>query len=469
MRKRSQTTEPTAREAALQVLAQWRELGNPPRVPERDDLLWQHMEPRQRATAFDLLQGVLRSRGLLDHIIEQLLDKPIGGLENAVRAALELGAYQALLQSNVADYALVDSSVELVRLAGKPRAAGLVNAILRGLLRLEPRNEPFAALRDDAFPVGVGRQVRFNRRVFPSPQADAAEHLSVVCSYPKPLVQMLLQAYGPVVTLRILTAGNLRPMVLLRDDGAGKKDLGGLVEHQQKGWLAATDGWTPAVARQVAAGKLSPQDPTAGLAVESLCAAIKTVPAQGGPRPLVLLDLCAGKGTKTIQLALRRPGDIVLATDIAPLKLEFLRGRAKQLGLHKVRINLLEEVLIDHHAFDAVLVDVPCSNTGVMARRVQTRWRWPGLDRKALQRQQLTLLTQAQKLLRAGGVLAYSTCSVDPCENGDLVRKWLELQQDAPWRIVHEQMSLPAATDDPAARCDGGYICVLAAAGQPAV
>ncbi|NNM86353.1 MAG: hypothetical protein HKL96_11435 [Phycisphaerales bacterium] len=469
MRDRSQVTEPTAREAALQVLAQWQEVGNPPRVPDRDDLLWQHMEPRQRATAFDLLQGVLRSRGLLDHVIEQLLDKPIGGLEHVVRAALELGAYQALLQSNVTDYSLVDSSVELVRLAGKPRAAGLVNAILRGLLRLEPRAEPFVALRDDAFPVGVGRQVRFNRRMFPSPQGDVAGHLAVVCSYPKPLVQMLLQAYGPVVTLRILIAGNLRPVVLLRDDGANTQDLGGLVQHQQKGWLAATDGWTLAVAGQVAAGKLSPQDPTAGLAVESLCAAIKAVPPDGAPRPLALLDLCAGKGTKTIQLAMRRAGDIVVATDIAPLKLELLRGRARQLGLHRVRINLLEEVLIDHHAFDAVLVDVPCSNTGVMARRVQTRWRWPKLDRKVLQRQQLMLLTQAQKLLRAGGILVYSTCSIDPCENGDLVRQWLELQQRSPWRIVHEQMSLPAATDDPAERCDGGYVCVLAAAGQLAV
>jgi 16S rRNA (cytosine967-C5)-methyltransferase len=107
-----------------------------------------------------------------------------------------------------------------------------------------------------------------------------------------------------------------------------------------------------------------------------------------------------------------------------------------------------------------VLVDAPCSNTGVMAKRVQSRWRWPKLDHAALRELQLKLLRQAAESLVGGGILVYSTCSIDPAENEKLVAQFLG-EGERRFEKVHEEGTLPSLTNDAAGTWDGGYFAVL--------
>ena len=108
--------------------------------------------------------------------------------------------------------------------------------------------------------------------------------------------------------------------------------------------------------------------------------------------------------------------------------------------------------------FDLILVDVPCSNTAVFSKRVQSRWRWPTLDRPALHQLQTNLLTQAASLLAPAGLLIYSTCSIDPAENQQLIQNFLNKN---PFHLLTEQATLPSLTPLPETTHDGGYFAIL--------
>ncbi|HMD55831.1 MAG TPA: RsmB/NOP family class I SAM-dependent RNA methyltransferase, partial [Phycisphaerae bacterium] len=303
--------------------------------------------------------------------------------------------------------------------------------------------------------------MRLAKNIFPDPVKDLPHHLSAVTSHPKELVRLFLDAWGKEKSMNILIADNARPMIALRSDDPDfiPADESGLQAHQQKGWFVATQGWSDQLRKLIAEGILSPQDPTAGRAVQQL---IQMLDIQGKQQPRIL-DLCAGLGTKTVQLARATPGGQIFAFDISEQKCEQLRRRVAELELKNVEIlpaKQIESKEIQKN-FDAVLADVPCSNTGVLARRVQARWRWPKLDRKELARTQQKILQHAMSLVRPGGILVYSTCSIDPEENGRLIEKFLAAGSNSGMKIAHQETILPADSGDPTQRRDGGYICVI--------
>jgi 16S rRNA (cytosine967-C5)-methyltransferase len=110
--------------------------------------------------------------------------------------------------------------------------------------------------------------------------------------------------------------------------------------------------------------------------------------------------------------------------------------------------------------YDLVLVDVPCSNSGVMSKRVQSRWRWPSLDHAALHTLQGKLLAQGAEKVATGGRLVYSTCSIDPGENEGIVKGFLA---GGSFRSVHEEATLPSLVSEATGAHDGGYYCVMEA------
>src|SRR5256885_805060 len=128
----------TARDMAFGILRRWTVPHDPPFVPERADAAWADVPARERAFAFDLITGVIRWRNALDVIIASRLKQPVESLDITVRAVLWLGAYHLLIQGGTADYAAVDTAVTMTR-RDNPKAAGLVNAVLRGVTRLSPR------------------------------------------------------------------------------------------------------------------------------------------------------------------------------------------------------------------------------------------------------------------------------------------------------------------------------------------
>jgi len=299
--------------------------------------------------------------------------------------------------------------------------------------------------------------LRFNAALFPDPVKAPAAHLAAVRSHPKSFVEHLLKIH-PMQAGDILLRNNQRPLVTLRAD-VDQMDVPAAAELAVHGevprFLVALEGWSEGLERLVESGQLSPQDPTSAKPIRNLAA----MAAQGNlPHftPRQILDYCAGLGTKTIQLARTFPEAKITATDLANEKLSRLHARVQRLKLANVKTCPLTEI---EKGFDLIVVDVPCSNTGVFAKRVQSRWRWPALDHEALGALQLQLLQQAAAVLGPQGLLLYSTCSIDPAENQERVRSFLA--QSPAFHVVAEEFTLPSLAAPPNAPHDGGYFALL--------
>ncbi len=458
------------RDFAFRILRRWGVVEEPPFLPERGDAVWGELQEQHRAAAFELLTGVTRWRGALDAVIAGRLRQPLETLDVPVRAALWLGAYQILFQET-ADYAAVDTTVSLIRTV-QPAAGGLVNAVLRGVTRLLPRrmetrNMPAAErLSRRGLEIYFQSRLFFNADIFPDPLKATAAHLAAVRSHPRAFVEALRQQFDDATVAAILLRNNLRPVITFRvdADALDVPALAGLAAHASaERFLVAAQGWNDAIEGLVAKGKLSPQDPTAAKPVRQ-AAALAAV--DGGIQPKRILDLCAGLGTKTIQLARAFPNAAVVATDTDGEKLKRLAGRAKQIGVKNVETLDLAQLESQNsggakieNRFDLILVDVPCSNTGVMARRVQSRWRWPTLDHAELAKLQHKLIGQAVGLAAAGGTVIYSTCSILRQENQERVGKALEEMEGV--TLLAEEATLPSLDTPPAGMFDGGYFAVV--------
>ncbi len=383
---------------------------------------------------------------------------------------LWIGAYQLLFQSGTADYAAVDTTVNLAKQnRSTTKAAGLVNAVLRGITRLSPviakrtENSPPTAFSRRSFALDFDSQVFLNEDIFPDPAKTLPAHLAAVRSHPVAFVNHLRGLYGDDLAGQLLLRNNIRPVVTLRAD-SGSIDVptnAGLIAHAETPrFLVAAEGWNPMIEAFVQKGLLSPQDPTSAKPVRR---AAELAADEKITRPTRILDLCAGLGTKSIQLARAFPKAHITAADIDTVKLQRLTIRATQIAQKNIDTLPLAPLETRNPKletfFDLVFADVPCSNTGVMAKRVQSRWRWPSLDRPALHALQLQLLTQAYESLTVGGTLIYSTCSIDAAENEQLVSAFLATHPGV--RIVSQEATLPSLTSGAAETHDGGYYAIL--------
>jgi len=192
-------------------------------------------------------------------------------------------------------------------------------------------------------------------------------------------------------------------------------------------------------------GLFTVQDITASLAVRLL----------NPHREWKILDLCAAPGTKTTQLAeLTEDSAKIFATDIDAERLKSVKENTSRLGITSVNILPYEQLL--NSKFDSVLLDVPCSNTGVLAKRVEARYRINPKAIEKLTKTQYDLLTTAAKLLKPKGKICYSTCSIQKRENNELINKFL--QESADFELESELFTLPSV--DGFDR-DGGYVAVI--------
>ena len=175
-----------------------------------------------------------------------------------------------------------------------------------------------------------------------------------------------------------------------------------------------------------------------------------------------VLDLCAAPGTKTTHLAERMQdtGEIV-AVDVSAEKLDRIQDNCRRMGLKIVRPLLAEHIApLMERPFDLVLVDVPCSNTGVLARRAEARWRFSAANLAKLARDQRSLLRLGAEFVRSGGRLVYSTCSLEDEENRQAVRD--VLRGEPTLRLLEQRSIRPTGAADPTRWLDGGYYAVLA-------
>lgn len=355
---------------------------------------------RDRAFVTSLVYGTLRRQRALDHLVGIVTDRPIDRLDPAVRAAVRLGAYQ--LVEGVAPHAAVSETVDAVARRAR-RAKGFLNAVLRRVAALGPP--------------------------WPWPQGDSVDAIAVRTSHPEWIVDRLTGDLGVEDALGVLEADNVAPAVTLRPNprrttagelaaelaAAGiEVSAGGLVPDA----LIVTGIGDPATLPAVAEGRATPQD-------QASQAVVTVLDPQRSER---VLDVSAGPGGKAAAAA-ERVGDtgLVVGTDLYPARAGLVARAAERLGLaslHAVAADARALPLRDGTGFDRVLVDAPCTGLGVLRRRPEARFRVGPADVDDLAALQRHLISAAAPLVRPGGVLVYSVCTLTRAETVD-VDTWM--------------------------------------------
>lgn len=365
----------------------------------------QGLAGRERAQAQRLAYGTVQRRGTADAAIERLAQRSPRLLDPPVLAALRLGLYELLFADATPDHAAVDQAVELVKGAGAAHAAGFANAVLRRAGR-EGEELKAALLGDDS-----------------TPEAAAVAH-----SAPLWLARMWWEELGGEGARPLLAACNepaeralrVNTLCLDRDAAlAALREAGVTASAPDAPWplappesIVVEGGFGEAVPARVEAGELTPQSRGSAAVVELL-----------DPRPGDhVLDLCAGPGIKSGQIAARMDdrGEIVAVEPDSERAAE-VAAQAERLGLRGLTVVEADARDPMPPGFDRVLVDPPCSDLGALASRPDARWRKSPRALERLAELQGEILLAAVGALRPGGTLVYSTCTVSRREGEERV------------------------------------------------
>lgn len=355
------------------------------------------LDPRERAWTHELVYGTLRLRARLDWELTAAVRAGLASLHPEVLDVLRLGTYQLREMGSVPPYAAVSESVELVRWAGQPRAAGLVNAVLQTLRRAGPRPLPDA-------------------------EREPLEHLRVWGSHPEWLLRRWVARWGDDAVRRLLEANNRIPDLFLRPVGTSPAEAIGRLAAV--GIAAETIAWAPDSVRLgegadlLQALRVLPavvQDPAA-----SWVARYATV-----PRGARVLDLCAAPGGKAV--AVSEQAAFVVAADRSGERLRRVAENLNRLELRgRVGAVVADARVPPFRPAEVVLLDAPCTGTGTLGRHPDGRWRVGPTALDTLASLQRDMLRAAAPLVRPGGWLVYSTCSLEPEENELQVARFLE-------------------------------------------
>jgi 16S rRNA (cytosine967-C5)-methyltransferase len=358
------------------------------------------LQPADRALCHELVLGVLRWQLLLDAIAEHFSKRRVESLDAPVRIALRLGLYQLRFLTRVPASAAVNESVSLVRVARLSSATGLVNAVLRRAVR-EAEYDPAVEI------------------------SDPLEKIAVRTSHPAWLIERWASWLGLDQTESFAQANNLVPPTAFRVV-ANRVNQSEILSRLSAAGAALesselVDGaWrvsraTSLLREMSAAGEVYLQDEASQLVAQVLDA----------KRGELVLDLCAAPGGKTTMIA-DRTGDraTVVAADLSATRMETVVAgtRLHQLkGIKPVILDAAEPLPFRAETFDRVLVDAPCSGTGTLRRNPEIRWRLSPDDIPVLAAKQKQILRNAIRVLKPGGRLVYSTCSVEREENEGVI------------------------------------------------
>lgn len=411
-----------------------------------DDVLPEHdaaLAPGDRSLLRALAYGVLRDHGYLAALAAQMLKSPLSG-EPLIAALIEVGLHQ-LRSMRVSPHAAVSETVEACALLGHPQRRALVNALLRRFQR-EQRTLEIAAASDAA-----------KRWSYPTWMVD-----NLRCDWPESWERVLAggNEQGPL-TLRVNRRRGTRAdyAAKLRAAGLAAQELDGVPDALVLDSAVGVDK-LPGFAE----GEVSVQDASAQLAAELL-------QLEDGQH---VLDACCAPGGKTAHI-LERADVSVLALDRDAQRLQRVHDTLKRLNLSAEVLAWDAGQLQDRWSgalFDRILLDAPCSGTGVIRRHPDIKWLRRHDDIPRMAAEQLRLLTALWPLLAPGGRLVYATCSILPAEGEDVIRKFFTTQADAKHEAITASWGEPRKFGRriaPGGAFDGFYYAVLRKTGRAAL
>lgn len=409
----------------------------------------------------DLVYGTLRNSQTIDMVITKLANCPTRRIPDKILNIIRIGVYELIYCPRTAEYAIVNEAVENTKaIAGKKQTA-FSNAVLRKILsHITKRQTKFSnAIAKRTLPQSLELGCQFDIDLLPDAQKQPDDFLASAFSLPKWLIISWLDEYGPEKTWHICFASNRKPSIYLRPNTL-KLTAAQLTEKLTKARINVEiidnemiKVKSPKRITEIAGftdGLFSVQDTTATLPVKLLA-----------PKSdWKILDFCAAPGTKTTQLAeLTNDNAQIFATDIDGKRLQLVKGNIKRLRLESIttfEYGGLQRISKEKGKFDAVLLDVPCSNTGVLAKRVELRYR---ISKKAvnhLTQTQLKILETGAELIEKNGRICYSTCSIQGQENNQLIKSFLKKNRN--FRLESENLTLPSAQGFDH---DGGYVAII--------
>lgn len=398
-------TQISARGIALAALRTWRTRKDFADAIISNALSQSHLPSADLAFALELFYGVLRNLTLLDFWIANLRK---GHIDVRLRDLLRVGLYQLLI-AQTPEHAAVNETVELA----SKRQRSIVNAILR------------SAARDRTDLVKKAR----------------AQPLEIRSSHPKFLINRWERQFGTTATTELCEWNNQPPLIYARINQLKIDRPAFLARYRDARSLANISNFVElqSPAEALAAGDCYVQDPSTAIACDLLN------PAPGDE----ILDACAAPGGKTSYLAeLMQDQGLLIAADRDSDRLNVLTENLARLGVSMANVVrqdwrrapvALE--IVSAAPFDRILIDAPCSNTGVARRRVDVRWRLKPADFTRMQARQVEMVRAVLAWLKPGGILVYSTCSLEPEENENVIESLLNEMPIL--RFEEEKRSLP--------------------------
>ena len=385
------------------------------------------LDPRDRRWTQELVWGMLRRRGYMDHLLAPRVKGGIARLDSDLADLLRLGTYQLFHMGSVPPYAAIAQTVELAKQRHGMGASKLMNAVLR---RLDRERSDLA----------------------PALPTDPVEALAIELSHPRWLVARWVARWGAEETRALLESNNREGSLIVRPWGVVREQLEAMLEAAGvqvsdvplvSDSLQLSSGTLLTSLGAFQQGRCFVQDPAATLVTQ-----YAAVPA--GAK---VADLCAAPGGKTVELA--RTASYVTSADSSEVRLQRLQETIDRLELDHVTAVVCDaRDAATLGTFDAVLVDAPCTGTGTFRRHPDARWRLRVSDLAVMAAAQRTILRAAANAVVPGGLLIYSTCSLEPEENDAQVEAFLA--EHPSWTLEP-----PPEGAVPAAVLDAGRLRVL--------
>lgn len=364
-----------------------------------------NLKSDDKALFVELVNGTLRWKGYLDWNLKRLFRGDFNKSPKMLKSILELSLYQIIFTDKIPDYAAVSQGVDIAKKKGGAPWARLVNAILRNYLKRDRRDGDVEL------------------------EGDSSQAIAIKYSHPEWMIKRWLKTYGVENTRKYCDYNNKRPVISIRVNTSKAS-----VDFVQK--ELTTAGYSVTVsenfndflkldkAREISQTLLF-NDGLFTIQDESTALPPLLLDPQKGD---VILDMCAAPGGKSCYLAsLIEDEGAILAVDVQSERLKLVKQNITRLGLQSVRPIIADSRTLELKKIDKVLLDAPCSGLGVLAKRSDLRWKRNYSDILNIKKIQLELLKNAGKLLKDGGVLVYSTCTLEKEETSDLIHSFLEI------------------------------------------